>query len=308
MSAHNAIRFIQANRKCLILPAALTSSVASTVCNKPARRTTVFSKSACIRRFFVFAASLAPACLSADIIADAACQHDKPDAYVRIKHVIDGDTVILANGDRLRMIGIDAPEIGYRGKASQAGAISARDFLKGLINSRDDYPVSFEPQRRDRYGRTLGHLFLTDNRNIQALILAGGFAAPLNIPPNIAFSNCYQQQVTKAMQARLGIWKLDQYQAVAANLLSGNEQGYRIIYGRIFDTATTPSSIWLHMQLSLAIRIAREDLQYFPDFHPDELPGRDIRVRGKLYRYKTQLRLRLRHPADMEILTMPAPR
>ena len=53
-------------------------------------------------------------------------------SYVR--HVIDGDTLILYNGDRVRLIGIDTPEIGFQGTPSEEGAEEARFFVNALLN------------------------------------------------------------------------------------------------------------------------------------------------------------------------------
>jgi endonuclease YncB( thermonuclease family) len=304
MSVHNAIRFTPANRKCWTQPAVSINFVVSTVCNKPSSQTIVAPKSAVFRRFFVLAVKLALVLcfLPANTPAEALCQSKNADAHVRIKHIIDGDTVVLVNGERLRLIGIDTPEIGYKGKSSQAGAISARNFLRELLDEREVYSLSYGAERQDRHGRTLGHLFLGDGRNLQALLLAGGYATPLNMPPNIVFSDCYQQQANKAMQDRLGIWKLGQYQAMPASTLTGKERGYHVVYGRITRMHDSPSSSWLNMDQHLAIHINHHDLKYLPDLKPAHLLGRKIQARGMLYRRNKQLRLRIRHHNDLQIL------
>ena len=298
MSVHNAIRFIRANRKCWTPLAGSTNSVVSTACHKPSILYIVFPASAACRRFVIFASCFIFIFVCLPVYA-ADCQQKRVDAQLRLDYVIDGDTVALANGDRLRLIGIDTPEIGYRGNPSQAGAIEARAFLRGLLNRREVYRLSYGVQKQDRHGRSLGHLFLGDGRNLQALLLSGGYATPLNIPPNIDFADCYKQQVNKAVEARRGLWKLQQYQTIAAQTLTGREKGYRIIYGKISHIGNSPSSIWLNMSKDLAIRIKRDDLRYFPELEPEALPGRFVQVRGMLYRRNSQLRLRLRHDTDL---------
>lgn len=304
MFAHNVIRFIQANKKCWIQPVVSTNSAANTVCSKQSQLIIDFPESALDRRFFVFVNSLllALSCQYVDAAVDSSCLDNQPDTQVRIGHVIDGDTVILANGERLRLIGIDTPEIGYDGELSQPGAIKARDFLKDQLSSRELYPLRRGVEQQDRYGRSLGHLFLTDGTNLQALILARGYATPLNVPPNLEFSDCYQQQANKAMESGLGLWKLEQYQASSAHRLVGAERGYRIIYGRVSNVGNSSSSVWLNMGRFLAISIQHSDLPYFPDLYFDQLVDRNIQVRGILYRHHKQLRLRLRHHSDLQIL------
>lgn len=303
MSVHNVIRFIRANKKCWILPVVLTNSAASTVCNKQSQLTTDFPESAVDRRFFVFVTSLILvfSFQYVDAAINSLCLGNKLDPHVRLSHVIDGDTVVLAGGERLRLIGIDTPEIGYDGKLSQPGAIEARNFLKDLLNSRELYLLKRGIEQRDRYGRSLGHLFLTDGTNLQALILAQGYATPLNVPPNLEFSDCYQQQTNKAIEAGLGLWKLKQYQPGPVNRLTGAERGYRILYGRVSSIGNSNSSVWLNMNRFLTIKIQRSDLLYFPALEFDQLAGRDIQVRGMLYRSNKQLRMRLRHHSDLHI-------
>lgn len=66
----------------------------------------------------------------------------------RIGEVIDGDTVSIANGRMMRLLGIDAPnrgEIGYE---------EARDKLSGLVNSRNVW-LEYDRYQDDKYGRIL---------------------------------------------------------------------------------------------------------------------------------------------------------
>lgn len=70
----------------------------------------------------------------------------------------DGDT-IRAGDERIRIIGIDAPELGKRARcvAEQKAAEKARDFLSTALASG---PVTITRQGEDRYGRTLAYVFV----------------------------------------------------------------------------------------------------------------------------------------------------
>ncbi len=309
MSVHNVTRFIRASRKCWIQRVGSTNSVVSTVCSEPLIQFIIFPESAARRRFFAFTSCLILifAFLPVYALDKPQCQNRKVDARVRVDHVIDGDTVVLADGEKLRLIGVDTPEIGYEGKPSQAGAVKARTFVQGLLKGRETVSLSYGAEKQDRYGRTLAHLFLQDGRNLQALLLAGGYATPLNMPPNVDFSDCYQRQANRAMAARLGIWRLSRYQAMPANTLTGKERGYHVIYGKISHTGNSSSSLWLNMDQHLSIRIMRDDLPYFPGLVAEDLPGRYLQVRGRLYRRHGQLILRVRHNNDL-LLSDPASR
>jgi len=76
---------------------------------------------------------------------------------VLVERVIDGDTVQLSDGSRVRLAGIDAPESKYPGKAVQCLAPEASRYLKELVEKRE-VQLIVDSQRRDKYGRILGHI------------------------------------------------------------------------------------------------------------------------------------------------------
>jgi endonuclease YncB( thermonuclease family) len=302
MCAHNATPSIPANRKCWTLLVALTNSVVNTVCSLTFFQTICIIKSAFNRRFFVSAAGLILSLLCLPVVANPNCQIKEPYKKVQVDYVIDGDTVVLSNGEKVRLIGIDTPEISRNSKPSQAYALVARDFLRGLLVRGHKYILSYGIERQDRHGRTLGHLFRENGHNLQTEILARGYATPLNIPPNILFANCYRKKTNVAISNKLGLWKLKQYQERPANTLSRNDTGYRIVSGHITQISNSASSIWLKMNKYLAIRINRNDLKFLPDLNFTELKGQKIKVRGKIYIYNKQLRMNLRHSHDLETM------
>ncbi len=84
-----------------------------------------------------------------------------------IMRVIDGDTVELAGGDRLRLLGIDTPEKG------QLFYDSATIFLESLVLGKKSR-IEYADKRRDRYGRLLGFVYIEDTIFVNRRILAAG--------------------------------------------------------------------------------------------------------------------------------------
>ena len=90
---------------------------------------------------------------------------------VRIDHCYDGDTCRTTSGERIRLACIDAPEI--RGNpVDQDRAVAARDRLRMIVVGK---LVDLRRITTDRYGRTVGELFL-DGMNVQQSMVAGGYA------------------------------------------------------------------------------------------------------------------------------------
>jgi len=213
--------------------------------------------------------------------------------------VIDGDTAILDGGEHVRLIGIDTPELGDRNRPPQPGAETARDFLKNLLPPAAEVLLHFDAERRDRHGRILAHLFLPDRSNIQQRILAAGLGTPLTVPPNVDFLDCYRAAATAAMASAAGLWRLPQYLPVVAGALEDSARGYRIVRGAVSRRAESRSSLWLELDGRIALRVERSDLTWFHGFDLRNVAGAALEARGMIYRRNGQLRMRVRHPADL---------
>ena len=79
----------------------------------------------------------------------------------QVRWVADGDTIVLAAGERVRYAGINAPEVAHDGEPGQPYGDEARAFNNKLVMGRW---LSFElaEESRDRYGRLLAYDFLED--------------------------------------------------------------------------------------------------------------------------------------------------
>lgn len=85
-----------------------------------------------------------------------------------VKEVLDGDTFILGNDDRIRLLSIDAPEKG------RCGAQEATVALTKLISGKT---VRITEERRDQYGRRMGLVFV-GRILVNEAMLGSGWARP----------------------------------------------------------------------------------------------------------------------------------
>jgi endonuclease YncB( thermonuclease family) len=227
-----------------------------------------------------------------------ACQPRRIDERVRVKHVVDGDTLVLTDGRKLRLIGIDTPEIGRGGFNDEPYARPARSALQALVQSPGRVVgLSYDRERTDHYGRTLAHLFLTNGDNVTARLLAQGVGPQLVIPPNHDYLGCYLAAEREAFRKQRGIWTLPEFQPLNPLQLAGDIAGRRVIQGRVTRVIERKGGIYLELGPSVVIRIARTDLRYFDQPTLTQLRGQQVLARGRLYRGHGKLRLRVRHPA-----------
>jgi micrococcal nuclease len=121
----------------------------------------------------------------------------------RVVRVVDGDTLVLAGVGLSRLVGVDAPEVRGRGEcyADEASAFARRTLAPGR---RVRYLLDEDP--RDRYGRALVYLWLPDGRSFNAMLLEGGHATVLTIPPNDRYARRFQALEREAKKARRGRW------------------------------------------------------------------------------------------------------
>lgn len=247
----------------------------------------------------VFSLLLVPGVAPAGGIA---CPADQRGERAVSAEVIDGDTLALADGRRVRLLGINTPEIGRDGKPSEPLAEDARSLLRDLAGPGTDLRLRLDVERFDRYGRLLAHVFAASGENIQARLLDAGLATTLVVPPNQWAVDCYAAVEAGARSRRAGIWRLDAYQPVPAENLAGTARGYRVVTGRVQRVGESRGNLWLNLSRGMALRIPREDLVYFGERDPRRLAGRRVEARGWIHKRKGELRMTVRHPAALTVL------
>ena len=156
----------------------------------------------------VVAATVAVVVLSANGCGDLARRGGVPVASeVRtVVRVGDGDTIIVDPDERVRLIGVDAPESVTPNRSVEClGAESSR-FLAELLPKGTEVRVALDVERHDRYGRTLAYVWVASTGLfVNAELVRRGFAQPLTIPPNIAHADELAELAGDARRANRGL-------------------------------------------------------------------------------------------------------
>jgi micrococcal nuclease len=116
----------------------------------------------------------------------------------------DGDTLWLSGIGKVRLIGVDTPEV--FGK-TQCFGHAASAFTERVLppGARVRYRLGTDP--RDRYGRALAYVYLEDGRMFNELLAERGYATPLTIPPNVEFADRFVAAARRARNAGRGLWR-----------------------------------------------------------------------------------------------------
>jgi endonuclease YncB( thermonuclease family) len=215
--------------------------------------------------------------------------------------IYDGDTLRLEDGRKVRLIGIDTPELGRDGEADEPYARRARRRLQQLLaDGGEQVRMRLGPQQRDRYGRYLAHVYLADGRNPAEQLLLEGLARATILPPNIGHLECLLQAERRARDAGKGLW--GQAQVLDARALPESVRGFQVVRGRIERVGNSRRSLWLNLAGGIALRIDRRDLAYFPGLERGDLVGRELEARGWIYRRNGEPRMLVRHGAAIRWL------
>jgi micrococcal nuclease len=128
----------------------------------------------------------------------------------RIVKVIDGDTIdVSMNGhtERVRLIGIDTPETKKPDTPIECFGPEASDRTTELLPIGTPVLVQRDVEARDPYGRLLGYVYRTSDRLfVNEDLIVNGYARPLSIAPNTAFTAQFADQSQLARSSRTGLW------------------------------------------------------------------------------------------------------
>jgi micrococcal nuclease len=120
-----------------------------------------------------------------------------------VTHISDGDTITLSGVGKVRLIGIDTPEVfGHSECFGRAASAFTKRVLR--IGSRVEYRLGLE--ERDRYGRALAYVWLADGRMFNGLLAERGYATPLTIAPNVEYAELFLAAARRAREAGRGLW------------------------------------------------------------------------------------------------------
>lgn len=123
---------------------------------------------------------------------------------VLVKKVVDGDTIELANGSRLRYIGIDTPETVDPKQTVQCYGKEASAKNKELVEGKR-VRLETDVSNEDRYGRLLRYVYV-GNIFVNDYLVAEGFARASSYPPDIKHQEQFRKSEAAARENNLGLW------------------------------------------------------------------------------------------------------
>jgi endonuclease YncB( thermonuclease family) len=126
-------------------------------------------------------------------------------AAPRVSRVIDGDTIVMTNGQYVRLLQIDTPEI----KGNECYSAEATAALRKLVSQKGDVKLRADVKldKTDRYGRQLRYLFI-GKTNVNLKMVQIGAAAPYFYRSERGqYAPQLQKAAENARAKKIGLWK-----------------------------------------------------------------------------------------------------
>jgi endonuclease YncB( thermonuclease family) len=261
----------------------------------------LFAKKDALRRLF-----LCLCCFTGlPAVSAPACPTTDYDETTEIKYIVDGDTLHIKNGRKVRLIGINTPEAARDNHAAEPFSAEATNALKTLFTNNKSISLVYGKEKFDRYKRLLAHGFTANGENIQAILLAQGYARAITFPPNAQFSACYLQQERKARCNKTGLWK--KIKPLAAKKLNDTHIGFQLVTGKLKNININRKGIWLNLDDKLTIGIRPGNQPLFDIDTIYRMLNKKIVVRGWLNKSKktsaaiSPYYIRVRHPSSIQL-------
>lgn len=126
---------------------------------------------------------------------------------VVVRKVVDGDTLDVSGGERVRLIGIDTPESVAPDRPVGCFGKEASRFTASLVPPGTPVRLVGDVEQRDRFGRLLAYVYRqADGLFVNAELLRQGYAQLLTIPPNIAHTDEFTAIARRAREGAQGLW------------------------------------------------------------------------------------------------------
>lgn len=121
-----------------------------------------------------------------------------------VARALDGDTIELTNGEKVRYIGVDTPELHHPQKEVEYYAQEAHRANQKLVEGKK-VSLEFDVQKRDRYGRILAYVYV-DGFMVNEWLVANGYARVATFPPNVKYAERFRTLEREARKQKLGLW------------------------------------------------------------------------------------------------------
>lgn len=123
----------------------------------------------------------------------------------QVKRVVDGDTILLENGEKVRYIGVNTPESVDPRQGVECFGKEASVFNRDLVEGKR-VRLERDTSDRDKYGRLLRFVYLEDGTFVNELLVREGYAFVSTYPPDVSKQDTFRLAEKQARDEKRGLW------------------------------------------------------------------------------------------------------
>ena len=238
-----------------------------------------------------------------------------PGEVDRVKSIVDGDTLYLNSGLKVRLSALQAPKLPLGRPDFEAWPLAedAKDTLSNLALGRQ-VQLYYGGLTRDRYDRALAQVYLLDKNGkrdiwLQEAMIQKGMGRVYTWPDTWQDSDRLLNAERQARRGKKGIWAHPYYRVRSpdANILSQDIDSFQIVEGLVVKSAEVKGRVYLNFgsdyRTDFTVVIARKDRKKFKTepYQLEKLYGHRVRVRGWV-EFDNGPVIWLDHPERLEVL------
>jgi endonuclease YncB( thermonuclease family) len=220
----------------------------------------------------------------------------------------DGDTIHLKNGLKVRLLGVNCPEIYHDQNLAQKFGKEAKAFLSTLITNKELIIKYNENNKLDQYQRLLGEVYV-GSENINLEMIKNGYAFVYSTSPDEIAPEFYEAE-KQAQEKKLGLWGVENDVAVFEKFAPKFESGELVSFvdktvlvsGTITKYSKNKGAVVMLVQLKedLVIRVvlSKKNYIHFPGLSSAMFLNKKISLIGRVSQYKENVEVSIRYPTQ----------
>lgn len=236
----------------------------------------------------------------------------------QVTEVVDGDTFKTKNGEAIRLLGINAPEI------TDAGGDIAKYSLTLLILNKS-VRLEKDVTDKDDFQRLLRYVYI-GGQFINAELVRKGYAETRFYPPDTLYRELLEGLEKIAVRNKRGLWSFSVFQLpdttgtyakkipkeeVKLEIISWRDAARyygqtKIVEGKIIASNNTGKVCFLNFHKNwkkyFTVVIFSSDFGKFPSYPEEHYLNRRVRVKGLIKEYKGKPEIILKSPSQIEII------
>ncbi len=229
-----------------------------------------------------------------------------------VKSIVDGDTIELENGEKVRYIGLDTPETRIKQEDStwlyqpEAYGEISKEFNRSLVEGKK-VRLEYDMVQKDKYNRVLAYVFVEDTF-VNAELIKQGYALLYTFPPNIKYVDFFIKLQKEARENKRGLWSEISDEPILPEDAHKFVDKVKYVQGKVLDVYESKNIVILNFgkgKKDFKAVIFKNNMPIFINqgINPvKDYFNKKVKIYGKIKMYKNASEIIIDVPDQIEIV------